>query len=261
MSKIKVYTDNYGKGLFAYFFSVLNVLYDLKKDQKVFIDLSEKTIYYDPNYKRTNNVWEYFFEQPFDLTREDAYKKPIEVGPLLQEQYLFGITNTKYNISYKHDEFKIAQDLIKKYIKFNPEFIKEFKEHKQKLFEDNLVFGVHVRSNEHYRIGHASKQFEKVTCDFFFKKIESKLKEILKYKNIKFKKLFLATDNEANIEQFKQRYGDIVVTNSSLISPKGSERDNCWLYNEKNYQKAKDVMYEMLLLSQCNYKLLVNSNV
>jgi len=261
MNKIKVFTDNYGKGLFAYFFSILNVLHNLKKDEQVFIDLCGKTMYYDPNFKKTDNVWEYFFEQPFNITKNEAYKNPIEVGSLLEEQYLFCLSNGKYNISYKHDDFQIAQNLIKKYIKFQKDFINEFNEYKKSLFGDNLVFGVHVRSNEHYRTGHASSQFDKVGCDFFFDKIEKKLIEHNKRFNKKYKKLFLATDNEENVEKFKQRYGDIIITNNSLISPKGSARDNCWLFNENNYQKAKDVMYEVLLLKSCDFKLLVNSNV
>ncbi|MEY4332416.1 MAG: hypothetical protein RLZZ196_1154, partial [Bacteroidota bacterium] len=66
-----IYTDNMQKGLFAYYWGIINALSKLKEGDKLYIDLVNKTPYFDLNYTLTNNVWEYYFEQPFsdyDLT-------------------------------------------------------------------------------------------------------------------------------------------------------------------------------------------------
>lgn len=266
MSKIKIYNgiskNGNQKGLFAHFFSILNALADLKEDEQLYIDLSKTTSYYDPSYNKTDNVWEYFFEQPFNLTKEEAYKSPIEVGQLYFKTFNhFGLSNGKYDLTYKHDKFFLAQELVKKYIKFNDEILKEFNLIKNNLFQNRSVFGVHVRSNEHYTTGHAKDQFSKINSNFYFEKIENKILELRERYNFKFSKLFLATDNQKNIDTFMNKFSDILVRYNSLVTPANSQTDNNWLFNDQNLKKGKDVIFEVLLLSSCKYKLLSNSNV
>lgn len=266
MSKIKIYngisSNGNQKGLFAHFFSILNALADLKEDEKLYIDLSRSTSYYDPSFTKTDNVWEYFFEQPFNLTREEAYKSPLEIGQLYFKNYNhFGLSNGKYDLTYKHDKFLLAQELVKKYIKFNEDILKEFDVIKNNLFEGKSVFGIHVRSNEHYTTGHAKNQSEKISNNFYFDKIEQKILELKDRYNQKFSKLFLATDNQKNINSFMNKYSDILVRHNSLVTPSNSSTDNNWLFNDQNLKKGKDVVFEILLLSVCKYKLLSNSNV
>lgn len=266
MSKIKIYNgkSNNGneKGLFAHFFSILNALADLKPDEKLYVDLSKSTSYYDKSIIETDNVWEYFFEQPFNLTKEEAYKAPIEVGQLYYKNYNhFGLSNGKYDLSYKYDKYFLAKEILSKHIKIKKNILDEFEVIKNNLFENKSVFGIHVRSNEHYKTGHAKDQENKMPINFYFDKIESKIQELKDRFNFKFSKLFLATDNQKNINLFMNRYSDILIRYDSLVTPADSFIDNNWLFNEQNYKKGKDVLFEILLLSHCKYKLLSNSNV
>lgn len=244
-----LYKDAYSeRGLFAYFWCVVDALSNLNDDDELYVDLKKTTPYFDPNYSQTDNVWEYYFEQMSDsLNRYDVI---YEFNSDKISNLKFGIENGKYVLQYDRDRIALAKKLIKKYIRFKSHILDKKKKFVDEFFAGNTILGVHVRAGDHFTVGHG-RNF-KLTNEFYFNQIDELLHN--------YDKLFLITNNMDIRVKFIEKYGNkLVYYDNKFLSLSGV--DITWEHRDNNYQKGEGAVLDCLLFSECNMLLATASNL
>jgi hypothetical protein len=258
---IYIYQDDFVvRGLFAYFWTVADVLRRLNDDDLLFVDLRKIGPYYDPNYKPTDNVWEYYFEQPCGLTL-DCYD--IEHTTLIYNEYevrnnlIFGPQYGNYSLSDNlEDKDRLyrtkreAKKVITKFIRFQPHILEKVDKFYKTYFTNN-VLGVHVRYGEMFTRGH-SNATQLMCSEYYYPYIDKELDL--------YDKLLLITNNLSIREDFIIRYGNkLIYYDCNLLST--TDIDNTWLHNDRNYDKGEFAVIDCILLSMCQKKLVTASNL
>ena len=227
-----IYEEKFGnRGLFAYFWCVLDCLKNLNESDKLFVNLNNKTPYFDINYTKTNNVWEYYFCQPSDLndTCYNQEHKIIDIDNNFVKNMLFSIdTNTKKYSLYDIKNQSIAKELVKKYIKFQPHILEKVANFNLNHFKNKKVIGIHVRGGEHFNSGHAKNQYHMLTLDNYFSKIDENLNN--------FDIIYLTSNDALPRSEFKKRYEDKVCFYDHKYLA-DSATDTTWLHVNENYNK------------------------
>lgn len=123
-----------------------------------------------------------------------------------------------------------------------------YKKCKDDCIKIENCLGVHVRGTDHWQHGPL------LNAEYYFKKIDEKL-NLESYKNI-----LLITDENKNIEIFKNKYGDIIHTNNNIF--RSSNETAIHYSNFSNLDKlVQDVMIDAISLSMCDEILVTSSNV
>jgi hypothetical protein len=253
---IYIYQDDLcDRGLFAYFWTVVDVLKRLKEDDVLFVDLRERGPFYDPKYEPTNNVWEYYFQQPFNLTL-DTYNQEHTVvkydGYELAKDFIFGLSENHYTLSYEPNSRSIAKQLVEKHIRFQPHIMKIVNDFALNNFQNKKILGLHVRAGNMFIQGHAHGFTQFMTAEHFYPYVD---KELDQYDN-----LFLITNTLRIRDSFISRYGNrLVYFDTDTLAP--CDLDVTWLHQDKNYAKGEAAVVECVLLSLCNKMLVTGSNL
>ena len=122
-------------GLFSYVLQALHVLSLADKTgDKVYIKYDKDMLYLDP--KLGGNVWDYYFHQPFNFTKEEI----LENG---KEEVIFIDNEDAINFHAiprpSEEEINVARDLCKKYLKVKPHILD-----KVQSFIDNNFNGKNI---------------------------------------------------------------------------------------------------------------------
>ena len=248
-----VYIDNCypARGLLAYFWCVIDVLRTLGEEDKLFVDLSNRSLYYDPGYLDTNNVWEYYFEQPSNLDSSEGCD-PIFYDVNRAKKLVFGLKNGRYSIQSDLKVFKMAKKLVEENIRFKPHIISKVDDFVNTNFKEEKILGVHVRGGAHLITGHGKGQSGKLDLKHYFRNINKQFAD--------YTKLFLMTADGGIREIFKSEYGAKLLFFPGVISPgigKEAEKQNM----DKNYLKGETAIIESILLSKCDKMILTGSNL
>jgi hypothetical protein len=263
---INIYKDHVGpRGLFAYVWCIIDVLKDLKPEDQLFVDLRYETPYFDTNYHKTNNTWEYYFKQPFGLNL-NCYQQQHNVIKYNWERVAntqFGIEpNAKKYSLFVHEERRLlATKLIRKYIKFQDHIQAQADKFYADNFKDKKILGVHYRGGQHYITGHAANQSHLMNYEYYFSKIDENLEN--------FDSVFLISFEKEPQAIFKQRYGDrLFFYNSEFLGT--SKGDSGQFYShpgtfyertDQNYKIGETSVLDCILLSMCDKKIVTQSNL
>ena len=248
-----VYIDAFGeRGLFAFFWCVIEVLHLLNESDKLYVDLRKIPPYYDANYKETDNVWEYYFEQPCGLTSEDDCT-PIKFDRDMVSKMIFSLRGGKYNLQISEEAREIANRIIQKCIRFKPHIHKKVEDFYGENFKDKTILGVHARGGLHFTTGHGRGQSHLMNMEYYFDRIDKEL--------YNFDKLFLITPDMPIRNAFIEKYGDkLVFYNSDLLVPI-SGIELAWEHRDRNYEKGEVAVVESILLSKCSKMLVTGGNL
>lgn len=229
MKTLRTITGHKRTGLF----SVVNVLLELLLNQEIDADyqmrLGPEYLYFDPNIGL--NVWEYYFNQP-----KQIYGPKYEVfenGFEFQRSGVLDISNRSQ--SYEKAILE-ANLLFTSRIGFSPAMISTITDTARQLELPEKYFSVHKRETDSQL--HAS---EIITCDHFFKEIETRLDNEI---------IYLATDSEKALREFKFRYGSRLIHLETFRS-----KDNTGLHflEKAGASKAKvgsDAVLDAVFLSR-----------
>jgi len=153
--------DEYHRGIFSFvdqFLSNCKYFYDLKINFKMNFDLNKKTGYYDTEYKKTDNVWEYYFNKNFE-------EQPDQIVEWI------GNYDYHYEFNYNDQEKRfICKELIEKHLSIKNEIILIANSFYRNNIKKNSL-GVHVRGTD-IEIHHQKIKFEK-----YFKEIDALLNQ------------------------------------------------------------------------------------
>lgn len=254
MKEYIVIKPNHASGMFSFIWETLKII-KLNLNNKLYIDFSESI------YKKNNkdNVWDYFFEQPYINQRPEIQQITNEIDTLSgyvdrmcltsQElcnsvQYHFSELKEKnINLAIRRKEYN---EIIKKYCVLKPYIQNKI----QNFYYENLynkkILGVHLRGTDHPQKLNSQKYFE----------------QIEKYIDL-YDVLYLSTDELERYNTIKARYGSKVVAYDSLKSPSSTPLHHCRPHiGEQAFQTGEDVIIESYLLAKSNFLLcLPHSNV
>jgi hypothetical protein len=237
-----------GAGMFSYIWVVLQSIYE-HPNEKYYIDWTKFTPYYDPEtIKHTDNVWEYYFEQP-DIKTIPPYDEIIAVG----------IWNGGES-GYCH-LCDISEQKRLKYAEIINQYVKPLPHISQKLqsFEDKhslktqRVLGVHCRG-----VSGAFDGAHKTSTDFYINQVGELEKD--------YDVIFVISDEFSYIESLLKKFGSKVVYYEDAIRETLDRKDMILLPGDdhklKNkYKQGEDVIIDSFLLSNASFIICPYSNV
>ena len=243
--------DNEEYGLFALILSVLGLLVTGKE---TYIDYIKKTPYYDDTIDN-KNVWEYYFEQPYNKKLSDVYKdinngkiKHYEIGDFRDKNY---INNINKFLERSESEIIQARLFIKNRIKIKSHITEKV----NKFYDDNMkgykILGIQQRGTDHFAIGHGNGQSLDINISF------AEVDKLI----ASYDKLFLMTDSCQTLEKFKEKYPDKLIHYDDALLSNTVTAIHRGAYDTNKYKLGEDVLIEGELLSKVDYLLAMNSNI
>lgn len=256
------YSDRMKKGLFAYYWGVINALNHINPEtDKLYVNLSKLTPYYDPNYTITDNVWEYYFEQPYDdYDFSNMIASDFTTFCPDPSRFLFGLDGCgNYSLSLKSPNSSksriLGKELTNKFIRFKPHILKKVDD----FFNQNMTtntLGIQYRGGEAFHTAHGKNQSHKMSIEYHISKIDENLN------TGKYDKLFLITNDQYARDILMSHYEGIITKyDMDLLCPVGMHICNAWLHNDRNYDKGEFAVIDCILLSRCKKILATSSNL
>lgn len=237
-------------GLLSYVITILgHVQKAVDMGYKVVIDMKNYENMYQQNKK--DNAWEYFFEQPCNISLNDAYrsKNVILAADIILEER----PNDTNDFYYDEHNRKSWHLLCKEYIRVNPNVNQYVDEIKAELFDDfdnQKVLGVLCRGTDYTSL---KPKFHPIQPSA--KQLIQRIRELKELYCID--KIFLVTEDENILEEFKCEFASEVLKFLDTKRFNGSEQE--YLINTMNREKVNtkqqgiDYLAQILLLSKCNY--------
>lgn len=236
-----------------YSYAVSHIAYAKERGWIPIIDQLHYPVYNkeDGPINGTENPWEYFWRQPWDVTLEEVYQSKHVV---LSKRSWYAPGNPEYSIEAHQDKTQITKyHTLMEEAPLN-DVVRQYKEScKSKIFPTHgKVIGVpmrnggHSRSSPYHAPGHPIQPEREELADI----VGQRLKEWgADY-------VFLTTEENDNIAFFQRRF-----PNQIIYLPR--ERYNGWriftkeypnpLYKSgKRYQTSLDYLVEMELLADCD---------
>ncbi len=181
------------------------------------------------------NMWEYYFDPV-----QNAVRHVRDLGFLPARAY-------KYR-RIKEDQRLL--DILHASMEERVRVRSEIREKALSFYRENLpasgVIGVHIRGTDHIRV-----YGNDVDIDRYFAAIERLLPA-------GYTRIFLATDDDRFYRAFKERYGDRVVTYSTI---RGSGSAGPHFQTTTPRKAGEEVVMDWLLLGKTHYFLHSESNV
>lgn len=242
--QLKIYINIPGHryaGLMSYFIQVIANLHVVNNTQsKMYIKFDENMRYQDLRYGR--NVWDYYFEQPFNFTKEE-----VETAIKIKDIWFNNSLAIPPRITT--DIRRVSGDIVQKYIKLKPHIQEKiddfFKINKQ---PGDKILAIHKRGTDHITDAPILPIHE------YFKFVDRYIKL--------YNKILLCTDEEYTVDEFKQRYGDKLITYNSIRT---TEKNNLGIHQSIGlatpYLMGEDVIIETYLMAHSDFLLKTVSNV
>lgn len=235
------------QGLLSTYFYVLNYIkWAREKNYIPFIDFETKRCQYytGRNINGSSNAWEYYFEQPENLTKEEVYKKKN----ILLSGWNLG---KKYKVQQIPKTVEAMQSCDIKYlassqINIKP-YIYEIVEEKYNKMFGGRVLGVFMRGTDYVKLkpkGHAVQP----TINEMMLKIEE---YIGKYD---IQKIFVVTEDYSYYRILKDTYPDKVFSSDDYFIKGYDSKDYIEAYFENDpYERGVNYLVRVLLLNKCDY--------
>ena len=231
----------YRDGLFSSVFSFLEQLDYV--DQHGYIPVIDmkyyKNQYLEEDKLKTENSWEYYFEQLSNYSLDEIYKS---------QNVVLGYDKALYFDDLKRYNLKRYSQLWKKYIRLNADIKEKIGDAQKALFHPGeRVLGVLYRGTDYNQLklkNHAIQpEFNEL-----FQFIDQELL------NAKYNKIFVSTESETALNHIKKKYGSMVIyTNQKRFFDTGEK----WLSeikferNNDRYLRGYEYLETIMILSKC----------
>lgn len=229
MKSLRILTGHNRTGLFSVATVLIENMINSKSEHDYRVELGSEYLYFDSTHGE--NVWEYYFNQVRGTKNRHEYDS-VEHGFLFDRSGLLDVGNREK--SYK-DTIDKASIIFREFIGFNPYMTSHLHAVQEELNLTSEYIAVHKRETDY--LLHASHINR---SDYFFRKIEERLGN---------EKIFLATDSQRALWEFRLRYGSRLV---NLSIPRS--RDNTGLHLMKmsripNWVNGENAVLDSYLLS------------
>lgn len=245
-----------GMGFFAELGVTLIKLYFA--DERGFVPYvywGERYLYYEPDgIKGEKNAFLYYFKP---VSEVKSVERACHVVNSEESHYsqVKGLYNAvSYDVS--EDYINAMARMLKKYIQYNDETGEYLESQFSTLLGDKKTVAVHYRGtdfnkgyNNHPIPVQAEQEIEKV-------------KELLQQKN--YEQIFLATDENAMVERFRQEFGDKVKVYEDTFRDDGSGESIAFSKAERehhHYKLGLEVLRDQYTLTHCDGIVCGYSNI
>ena len=237
-----------GRGMFSNVTFVVNHI-KVAKDYGFIpiVDMQNFTTLYNEKNKicKTENAWEYYFEQTSNYSLEEVYKSK---NVILIEDIFYKTAGFFYSVNESEELKKIFD----KYIVLNKSKLKLASYLKKKLFQNKKILGVHFRGTG-YKLG---RQPHPATI----KQMKNKIKKIIS--TDKYEKIFLVTEDLYNFNGIINEFQNKVIYLKNSIREKDSNTAfDTYPRTRHRYKLGRDILIETCLLSHCDGYLDIRNNV
>lgn len=209
-----------------------------------YIFWGDNTLYYDKKVKETDNAFEYYFKQIADESKNEilnskyvCFSKPnhILTGKMAYGNSLYADTNNGI------DRYAF---LFKKYFKLNNKTEEYLEKNIKGILKSDEVLGVHYRGVDWQNLKNHPIPG---TIKEFFEEIDKALT------SHDFKYIFLATESEETLEQFKNKYKDMLLYYADVNRTSVGSTDLV-IFDEKKdkYILGLEVLRDAYTLSSCS---------
>lgn len=194
------------------------------------------------------NIWEKFFEQPFQVGVMEAYASDdYFVVDDVRSLPFKDILNIESFVDFYNEEGTVWRNYFQKYVRIKKEVKEYFEENRKQLnLIEEKVIGVLVRGTD-YRdlrpVGHCSPIMESE----IFQYIDQILERVDK------SKIFLATEDKYILENFEKKYPEMVCTvKTKRYEGRENETLNMIYKNENGYERDLKYLFALYNLSKCS---------
>jgi len=229
-------------GMCGYIWQTIRAIYH-NPNKKYYIDFSN-SIY--KNNTLTDNIWDYYFQQPHINNKPPAEQIEKEVG-IIFDQYSEFIwsdiqPNTQEEIQRRRNDF---HNIIKKYFKLQSDIEKKIDDFERLNFKGKSILGVHFRGTDHPN---------KKNMDEYMQIVKENLKN--------YDKIFVSSDEYERFRLAEIAFKDKIISYNSFRSKINNyplhSHPNDYRYNRNNTQEyqrkiGEDVIIEAFLLSKTDF--------
>ena len=193
------------------------------------------------------NAWEYYFEQPGNISIEEALSNETYITPPDTSLYRFPefIRFFYYNYGGELDHWR---KLCKKYIRFKPAVLEKLSALQEKTKGKRLL-GMLVRGTDY-----VSMKLKHHPIPPTAEQAIEKAQEVLREKN--FDAVYLATEDKNILAKFQAAFGNkLVVPEADYLDYDYSKKNPLFDYSSNRpndkYLRGLDYVVSMLFLSKC----------
>ncbi len=237
-------------GLFALYKTVMSYLiFAYNKGYIPVIDMKHfENQYFKDGRKFQDNVWEYFFEQPCNISLDNI---PSDVNVVMSnDEDIEDNQINEYSCLTDVDNSRKLYDKYFNLTKFNQE-TQKFLDENYKRFtnSETEILGVLCRGTDYVNCrpaGHAIQPEINLVIE--------KAKELLKKYN--YKKIWLATEDLRIYSIFKNEFGSMLIDNPQYKFSDTSAKRIYQINVEREnhaYNLAKEYLLSIYILSKCKY--------
>ena len=256
-----IFLDNFALGFFSLFLAVMDGLYFAERFHMIpVVEYCDQCLYcegYPVNGGK--NVFEYYFEPVSDISVTEARRSRNVAKYKPCHRNLDGeitvLGSYLVNSGQEKDYMAKRAELYTKYIRLKPDVRKFIEQSIADILGRKKCIGVHVRGTD-FRNGYRDHAVA-VALDQYLDATSEAVR------NHGFERIFLATDEESAIEQFRQRFGDSVVYYNDVFRSRDGEPVHFSESNRKNhrYLMGLEVLRDMYTLAECDGLICCYSNV
>lgn len=224
------------------------VLYIHYAKQKGFVPYVDWKNYVTQYFDGKNNVWNYFFKQPSEISEKEVYSS--------KNVYLSGWTfkNINYQGLFESDIFFNAEikrksyDLLIKNLSFSDEILNKVCV-EAKIIDINRCVGVYVRGTDYIKLKPSGEYVQPN-----IRLVEEKIDDFNKKYNAP---IFLVTEDGDIYDSLVKKYGSIIriVSFDSFIRNYDGKDvlSKSSVLDEDKKLRGQNYLVKMILLSRCKY--------
>lgn len=203
---------------------------------------------YDADKVGKENVWEYYFEQPFHISLEEAYKSDnfFIIDDVSEMASMYRLDIEKFVDFFNQDTMEWRR-YFQHYIRIKRETKEYFESLRmnQIVNSDKNIVGILARGTDYKElrpVGHLSP----IAIGRIFD-------EIAKLSNeIDIAQIFLATEDQCILQEFKKRYsGKICSVETKRYGTIGRDTLNIIYKDEDGYERDLKYLYSLYVISKC----------
>lgn len=213
------------------------------------VSMSEESLYAEKKgFLGKDNPWECYFEQPVGIDM-NTYNQGFRTTSMSRDDLAMLAER------YKSDGYRLSKEYFedtgkiwRKYIRVRKELELELQSKIDEIFgEGSRILGVQARGTD-FNKGYYNHP-KPILPEDYFEQIDSVID--------KYDYIFLATEDNNNLEKFIGKYGNKliyhkhVLRSSTLDNPVLVRNDSYIQRENPKYCMGKDVMIDMMSLSQC----------
>lgn len=224
------------------------VIYIDYAKQKGYIPYVDWKNYMTQYYNGIDNVWEYFFVQPSEITEEEVYS--------CKNVYLSGWTFNNINplglfekdIFFDKEIEKKSYDLLFNNLRFSNEVLKAVEAEAKNIDIDKCI-GVYVRGTDYVRL--------KPSGEYIQPNVRQVEEQIIRFVNKYNAPIFLVTEDGEIYDSLVSKFGKSIRTvsyDSFIYNYDGKDvlsKSNVLEVNKK--LRGQRYLVKMILLSKCKY--------